>query len=221
MRKNPQPSEAQSARTQPHRRCRMQDTPRSSPPSGASRSPSPARGRRQRPFLSGEHLRLGSQHTVGRTRHPRHQQQRSQAEPQSLEATYRRPFRMHGSIGRLRGGEDRGRHLDRLDACSRGLSAARCAVGDAAPPGRKVRCIDMEGSGCHGHNGADDTAADAVLLAVAMPDRPVRVQGCGTRSTPRSHSARPWWQGLGLNRRARRRVELALRGMEQSAFNSA
>ena len=34
----------------------------------------------------------------------------------------------------------------------------------------------MEGSGCYGHNGADDTAADAALLAVAMPDRPVRVQ---------------------------------------------
>ena len=40
----------------------------------------------------------------------------------------------------------------------------------------QVRCIHMEGSGCYGHNGADDVAADAALLARALPGRPVRVQ---------------------------------------------
>jgi CO/xanthine dehydrogenase Mo-binding subunit len=39
-----------------------------------------------------------------------------------------------------------------------------------------VRCIHVEGSGCYGHNGADDVAADAVLLARAWPGAPVRVQ---------------------------------------------
>ena len=34
----------------------------------------------------------------------------------------------------------------------------------------------MEGSGCYGHNGADDAAADAALVARALPGRPVRVQ---------------------------------------------
>src|SRR2546430_17510867 len=34
----------------------------------------------------------------------------------------------------------------------------------------------MEGSGCYGHNAADDAAADAALIAVAIPGRPVRVQ---------------------------------------------
>ena len=34
----------------------------------------------------------------------------------------------------------------------------------------------MEGSGCYGHNGADDAGADAALLAMAFPGRPVRVQ---------------------------------------------
>ena len=34
----------------------------------------------------------------------------------------------------------------------------------------------MEGSGCYGHNAADDAAADAALIAVALPGRPVRVQ---------------------------------------------
>ncbi|MDB5816655.1 MAG: aldehyde dehydrogenase [Rhizobacter sp.] len=45
-----------------------------------------------------------------------------------------------------------------------------------AVPLDKVRCIHMEGSGCYGHNAADDVAADAALLARAVPGKPVRVQ---------------------------------------------
>jgi nicotinate dehydrogenase subunit B len=36
--------------------------------------------------------------------------------------------------------------------------------------------VHVEGAGCYGHNGADDVALDAVLLARAVPGRPVRVQ---------------------------------------------
>jgi CO/xanthine dehydrogenase Mo-binding subunit len=43
------------------------------------------------------------------------------------------------------------------------------------PPDR-VRCIHTEGSGCYGHNGADDAAADAALIAMRIPGTPVRVQ---------------------------------------------
>ena len=43
-------------------------------------------------------------------------------------------------------------------------------------PIEHVRCIHAEGSGCYGHNGADDAAADAALLARALPGRPVRLQ---------------------------------------------
>ena len=35
-----------------------------------------------------------------------------------------------------------------------------------------MRCIHTEGSGCYGHNGADDVAVDAALLARALPGRP-------------------------------------------------
>lgn len=34
----------------------------------------------------------------------------------------------------------------------------------------------VEGSGCYGHNGADDAALDAALLARAVPGRPVKLQ---------------------------------------------
>ena len=43
-------------------------------------------------------------------------------------------------------------------------------------PAAAIRCVHVEGSGCYGHNGADDVAADAALLARAVPDRPVRLQ---------------------------------------------
>jgi CO/xanthine dehydrogenase Mo-binding subunit len=43
-------------------------------------------------------------------------------------------------------------------------------------PDERVNCIHVEGSGCYGHNAADDAAADAALIARAFPDRPVRVQ---------------------------------------------
>lgn len=39
-----------------------------------------------------------------------------------------------------------------------------------------VVVMHAEGAGCYGHNGADDVALDAVLLARAVPGRPVRVQ---------------------------------------------
>jgi nicotinate dehydrogenase subunit B len=39
-----------------------------------------------------------------------------------------------------------------------------------------VTVIHGDGAGCYGHNGADDVALDAALLARAVPGRPVRLQ---------------------------------------------
>jgi nicotinate dehydrogenase subunit B len=38
-----------------------------------------------------------------------------------------------------------------------------------------IRVIHEQGAGCYGHNGADDVALDAALLARSVPGRPVRV----------------------------------------------
>ncbi len=43
-------------------------------------------------------------------------------------------------------------------------------------PEADVTVEHAEGAGCYGHNGADDAALDAALLARACPGRPVRVQ---------------------------------------------
>src|SRR5262249_29893112 len=38
-----------------------------------------------------------------------------------------------------------------------------------------IRCIHAEGAGCYGHNGADDVALDAALVARATGGRPVKL----------------------------------------------
>ncbi len=43
-------------------------------------------------------------------------------------------------------------------------------------PAENITIEHMEGAGCYGHNGADDVALDAVLLAKAAGGRPVRLQ---------------------------------------------
>ena len=43
-------------------------------------------------------------------------------------------------------------------------------------PPEQITVSHMDGSGCYGHNGADDVALDAALIARAVPGTPVRVQ---------------------------------------------
>ena len=60
---------------------------------------------------------------------------------------------------------------------SQGVYPLRTALAELLGlPLERVRCIHVEGAGCYGHNGADDVAADAALLARAVPGQPVRVQ---------------------------------------------
>jgi CO/xanthine dehydrogenase Mo-binding subunit len=94
-----------------------------------------------------------------------------------VEATYHRPYQMHASIGpscavaQMRDGQLT------VWTHSQGVYPLRATIARALgmkPP--SIRCIHMEGSGCYGHNGADDVAFDAALLARASNGRPVRVQ---------------------------------------------
>ena len=51
-------------------------------------------------------------------------------------------------------------------------------------PVEKVRCIHHEGSGCYGHNGADDAAGDAALLARRCRAGRCGCNGCANRNMP-------------------------------------
>ena len=100
-----------------------------------------------------------------------------QAASQRLSATYSRPFLAHASIGpscavaRSQGGaieiwsQSQSIHPTRKDiATTLGI----------APDAITVHHV--QGAGCYGHNGADDAALDAVLLARAVEGHPVRLQ---------------------------------------------
>ena len=40
----------------------------------------------------------------------------------------------------------------------------------------RIRVVHSEGAGCYGHNGADDVALDAALVARARPGRPISLK---------------------------------------------
>jgi nicotinate dehydrogenase subunit B len=95
----------------------------------------------------------------------------------TLEATYRRPYQLHGSIGPSCAVALAQKDGLTIWTHSQGVYPLRNAIAEMLRmPEDRVRCIHMEGAGCYGHNGADDAAADAALVAAAFPERPVRVQ---------------------------------------------
>jgi nicotinate dehydrogenase subunit B len=97
--------------------------------------------------------------------------------PRVFEATYHRPFHMHGSIGpacAVALYQDDGLTVW---THAQGMFPLRKSLAELMRmPEDKIRCIHTEGSGCYGHNAADDAAADVALIARAMPGRPVRLQ---------------------------------------------
>ena len=95
-----------------------------------------------------------------------------------LTARYSRPFLAHASIAPSCGvarWEDDG--TVSVWSSSQGVYRLRDAIAQAlALAPASVVVEHMENAGCYGHNGADDAAFDAVLLARAVPGRPVQVR---------------------------------------------
>ncbi|HVZ54529.1 MAG TPA: molybdopterin cofactor-binding domain-containing protein [Pseudolabrys sp.] len=98
-------------------------------------------------------------------------------ESAALRAVYRRPYMMHASIGpSCAVALFKDDHLT-VWTHSQGVFPLRATVAKMlSMPENQVDCIQVEGSGCYGHNGADDAGADAAIIARALPGRPVRVQ---------------------------------------------
>jgi CO/xanthine dehydrogenase Mo-binding subunit len=95
----------------------------------------------------------------------------------TIEATYTRPYQSHGSIGPSCAVAQLADGTMTVWTHTQGVYPDRQAIAEMLHmPASNVRCIHVEGSGCYGHNGADDAAADAALIARALPGTPVRVQ---------------------------------------------
>jgi nicotinate dehydrogenase subunit B len=109
----------------------------------------------------------------------------------SHQATYHRPYLAHAAMGpssatalaRDGGNGANGGDWGNWDGIrlevwthSQGVYLLRRELARALKlPAEQVRVRHVEGAGCYGHNGADDAAMDAALLALAVPGRPVQV----------------------------------------------
>jgi CO/xanthine dehydrogenase Mo-binding subunit len=96
---------------------------------------------------------------------------------QTLNARYTKPYLSHGSIGpscaiaHLDGGKMT------VWTHTQGVFPLRGGLAELlGMQPEDIRCIHVPGAGCYGHNPADDAAADAALIARAVPGHPVRVQ---------------------------------------------
>ncbi len=94
-----------------------------------------------------------------------------------LEATYTRHYVAHASIGPSCAMAQMKDGRLRVWSHTQGVFPLRrdLAVVMKLDP-ISVVVSHVEGSGCYGHNGADDVALDAALLARAVPGKPVKVQ---------------------------------------------
>ena len=97
------------------------------------------------------------------------------------QAVYLKPYLAHASIGPSCAlAQWDGRQLQ-VWTHSQGIHNLRDdivkALAKEAVPVAKADILihHVEGSGCYGHNGADDVAFDAVLMALRCPGQPVRV----------------------------------------------
>jgi nicotinate dehydrogenase subunit B len=101
----------------------------------------------------------------------------SAAGQKTVQATYVRPYQAHGSIGPSCAIAQFADGAMTVWTHTQGVYPDRQGIAEMLRmPPANVRCIHVEGAGCYGHNGADDAAADAALIARALPGVPVRVQ---------------------------------------------
>ena len=94
-----------------------------------------------------------------------------------LEATYHRPYQAHAAIAPSCALAEFKDGKLTVWTHSQGVFPLRATIARAlGMQPRDIRCIHAEGAGCYGHNGADDVAFDAAMLARAVNGRPVRLQ---------------------------------------------
>jgi CO/xanthine dehydrogenase Mo-binding subunit len=94
-----------------------------------------------------------------------------------LKAEYHRPYHMHGSTGPSCAVAEWKEENLTVWSPTQGVYPLQNSLSDLfGLEKEKIRCIGMPGSGCYGHNGADDVSAEAALIAKYYPEKPVRLQ---------------------------------------------
>ena len=92
----------------------------------------------------------------------------------TLEARYDKPYHAHASMGPSAAAAIWSDDGLQMWSHSQGIYFLRDAVAEAfAIEPDTIRIEHVPGAGCYGHNGADDAAFDAALVARALPGTPV------------------------------------------------
>jgi nicotinate dehydrogenase subunit B len=95
----------------------------------------------------------------------------------TLDALYTRPYQCHASIGPSCAVAQWQDGALTVWTHSQGVFPLRADLAKTfGVDPKQVRCIHAEGAGCYGHNGADDVALDAALVARATGGKPVKLQ---------------------------------------------
>ncbi len=95
----------------------------------------------------------------------------------TVSADYSRPFQAHASMSPSMSIAQKSGDQLTVWSHTQGAFLMRGAIAKLVGLGEEnVRLIIAEASGCYGHNGADDAAADAALIAMHMPGKPIRLQ---------------------------------------------
>ena len=107
--------------------------------------------------------------------------ERSSANPgeivRTVSAIYSRPFQAHASMSPSMAIAYRSDDQLTVWSHTQGVFMLRGAIAKLVGLDEDgVRLINAEAAGCYGHNGADDAAADAALIAMQIPGRPIRLQ---------------------------------------------
>ena len=109
------------------------------------------------------------------------------AKVRTLKQQYTRPYIAHGSIAPSCAMAQWDGDSVKVWTHSQGVYLLRSDLALVLKiPADRITVEHVESSGCYGHNGADDVALDAVLLAKAANGRPVRVQW--SRADEMSHA---------------------------------
>jgi CO/xanthine dehydrogenase Mo-binding subunit/aerobic-type carbon monoxide dehydrogenase small subunit (CoxS/CutS family) len=95
----------------------------------------------------------------------------------TIQASYYRPYQMHASLGPSAAVAQFINGVLTIWVHSQGVYPIRTAIAPVLGLQEEdIRVIQTEGSGCYGHNGADDAALDAALLALKFEGTPVSVK---------------------------------------------
>lgn len=96
---------------------------------------------------------------------------------QTLQTTYYRPYQMHASLGPSAAVAHYQDGRLTIWTQAQGVFPPRAAIAHVLGMNEAdIHVIYREGAGCYGHNGADDAALDAALLARSLPGRPISLK---------------------------------------------